>query len=195
MISTKQDDPDNIRRSLTLADFEYMLQAKGLGQTGHLDLKDYIRFWDWIGPGLKKLRYQKHLLQLFCQGFIAGFITGPQAEEQLKLHPPGSFLIRFSVRMEGEFVISYTAQNDRLTDPVRHYLVQSTDTAEKKQSLVDFLGNHRVFQNILQLTTLDNGQRVWTCHNKDKVLTKFYKKAPKTNTKGPNPYDTTLSSQ
>jgi len=104
----------------------------------------------------------------------------------------GTFLIRFSERLDGEFVISYTHQTG-----VRHYLIQPDDTADKKKTLVDFLGLNSLFVYILQVVTQPNGKRVFCRHSKDKVLNKYYKRAPKPQvvkgqTISSNPYKTHL---
>jgi hypothetical protein len=36
-----------------------------------LNQKEFETFWDWIGPGLKKIRYQKYLLWLFENGYLS----------------------------------------------------------------------------------------------------------------------------
>lgn len=95
------------------------------------------------------------------------FIYGSFADatkEQLANESPGTFLIRLSERLDGEFVISYAHQTG-----VRHYLMQPDDTADKKKTFVDFLGQNSLFTHILQLTTHPNGKRVYYKHCKDKV--------------------------
>jgi hypothetical protein len=166
-------------------------------------LKEFQVFWDWIGPGLKKIRYQKYLLWMFENGFVppeyknsrirylAAFVTSAEATSQLKSQSPGTFLIRLSERMNGELVISYSHSSG-----VRHYLIQPDDTADKKKTLIDFLGQNGLFTSLLQLTTQQTGKQTWTVHDKDAVLQKFYKKATKAETRTPtsedNPYDTRL---
>jgi len=192
LISTKQE-LNNIKRPILLKDFEYMLQAKfkqGL-EKQTINQKEFMKFWDWIGVSLKKIRYQKYLLWLFENGYLPAFMTGAEAEEQLKTETPGTFLIRLSERLDGEFVISYSHQTG-----VRHYLIQPDDTADKKKTLIDFLGQNPLFSFILQVTLQPSGKKVFFKHSKDKVLQRYYKKAPKqtkhpTNT-GNNPYDTRL---
>jgi len=118
---------------------------------------------------------------------LCAFVTGPEAEEQLKPETVGSFIIRLSERLDGEFVISYKHQTG-----VRHYLIQPNDTADKKKTLIDFLGQSKSFIYILQVRTDADGKKVFYKHNKNKVLQKYYKKPPrklpKTMLPG-NPYD------
>jgi hypothetical protein len=35
--------------------------------------QNFAFFWDWIGPGFKKIRYQKHLLWMFENGYAYFF--------------------------------------------------------------------------------------------------------------------------
>lgn len=73
-------------------------------------------------------------------------MTGEEAARHVT--KPGQFLVRFSVRMEGELVVTYMPQ----PGPRREYVVQAADTAEKQRTLVDFLGSQdRLFIEILQV--------------------------------------------
>ena len=152
-------------------------------EKGTINQKEFSKFWDWIGVSLKKIRYQKYLLWLFENGYesnsplarcliffsyLPGFITGMEAEDQLKNETPGTFLIRLSERLDGEFVISYAHQSG-----VRHYLIQPDDTADKKKTLIDFLGQNPLFSYILQVATQPTGKRVYYKHSKDKVLQRY----------------------
>jgi len=190
---TKQE-LNHIKRPLFMKDFEYLLRAKFKQgcEKNSMNQKEFQRFWDWIGPGLKKIRYQKHLLLLFEAGYLATFVTREEANEQLKDETVGTFLIRLSERIDGELIISYTHASG-----VRHYLIQPDDTADKKKTIIDFLGQNNLFVYILQLCTQPSGKRVWYKHNKETVLQKYYKKptkAPstKTNNAELNPYDIRL---
>jgi len=190
---TKQE-LNNIKRPLFMRDFEYLLRAKFRQgcEKGSMNQKEFQRFWDWIGPGLKKIRYQKHMLLLFEAGYLATFVTREEANEQLKGETLGTFLIRLSERIDGEFVISYNHPSG-----VRHYLIQPDDTADKKKTLIDFLGQNTLFVYILQLSTQPSGKRVWYKHNKETVLQKYYKKQIKSSIVKPpselNPYDVRLA--
>jgi len=192
LTSTKQEI-SNIKRPLFMKDFEYLLFAKFQQGTKKqaINQKEFNWFWDWVGPGLKKIRYQKYLLWLFENGYLATFVTRKEAEEQLKNEPLGTFLIRLSERLDGELVISYVHGKG-----IRHYLIQADDTADKKKTLIDFLGQNKIFVYIYQITTQPNGKRVFCKHNKDKVLSKYYKKQAKQATTTPqldnSSYDTKL---
>jgi integrase len=190
---TKQD-VNSLRRPLYLSDFNYILNAKfkkQLPEKKTINQKEFEKLWDWIGPALKKIRYQKHLLWLFENGYLAAFVTGTEAEDRLRNETNGTFLIRFSERLAGELVISYKHDSG-----VRHYLIQPDDTADKKKTLIDFLGQASSLIWILQLKTDANETRIFIKHNKDKVLQKYYKKPPKQIAKNQSldtkPYDTQL---
>jgi len=118
-------------------------------------------------------------------------VTGPEAEEQLVNESNGTFMIRMSERLDGEFVISYKWQGS-----VRHYLIQPDDTADKKKTLVDFLGQNLSLTHLLQMKTDVNEKRLYFKHSKDKLLAKHYKKPPKQSAKnqslGAKPYDSQM---
>jgi hypothetical protein len=118
-------------------------------------------------------------------------VTGPEAEEQLVNESSGTFVIRMSERLDGEFVISYKWQGG-----VRHYLIQPDDTADKKKTLIDFLGLNPSLTHLLQMKTDVNEKRIYFKHNKDKLLAKHYKKPPKQSAKnqslGAKPYDSQM---
>jgi hypothetical protein len=82
----------------------------------------------------------------FIIRFLACFVTRHEAQETLQREPVGSFIIRLSERLDGEFVVSYHHHSG-----VRHYLIQPEDIADKKKTLVDFLGQNKMFVYILQV--------------------------------------------
>lgn len=74
-LKTTKQTTDKITRPLHMKDFEYLLRAKfkqGV-EMKILTEKNFLIFWDWIGPGLKKIRYQKHLLWMFENGYDMTF--------------------------------------------------------------------------------------------------------------------------
>jgi hypothetical protein len=191
-LKTTKQTTDKITRPLHMKDFEYLLRAKfkqGV-EMKILTEKNFVIFWDWIGPCLKKIRYQKHLLWMFENGYMACFVTNEEATKQLKHEPIGTFLIRLSERVNGELVISYVHHSG-----IRHYLVQVDDTAAKNKTIIDFIGHNDVFVYVLMIITQPNGERIWVKQSKDAALQKLYKKAKivvnQTNGE-PNPYDTKI---
>jgi hypothetical protein len=66
-LSATKQELNNIKRPLYQKDYEYLILAK-LSDKKIITHTDYKNFWDWIGKGLKKIRYQKHLQFLFVSG-------------------------------------------------------------------------------------------------------------------------------
>jgi len=192
--ATKQDSQD-IRRPLLLRDFAYLLHVKfGQGlEKRFINQKEWQSIWDWIGTSIKKIRYQKHMLWMYEQGYLAGFVTRQEATEALQHEMPGTFLIRFSERVDGEYVISYVHLSG-----VRHYLVQTDDVSDKKRTFIDFLGQNKLLSIMMQLVSSPHGSGIaWQKHDKDKILEKHYKRATSKQNKPPavssaNPYDYVL---
>jgi len=176
LLASKQDCA-SVKRPLELTDFDYLIQAKLRQEVGRTSIqqKEFLRFWDWIGPGLKKIRFQKYMSNLFQGGYLLCFSSMDNANHLLHDKPLGTFLVRFSERCDGEFVISYVHKTG-----VRHYLVQQDDVTDKKKTFIDFLGQSNLFQNILQVQiSPTNGEKVFTLQDKHKVLDRYYKKTPK----------------
>jgi len=112
---------------------------------------------------------------LFVSGYLPAFVSSTDAEELLLNERKGTFLVRLSASQSGEFAISYVSSSGK----VRHYMVQPDDTADKKKTLVDFIGNKGAFKILLQMKVdPDTGERLWDRHPKDKVLKHLYKKKP-----------------
>jgi len=186
LVATKQEI-NNIKRPLYQNDFDYIIYSR-FQDKKTISQQEYKTLWDWIGPGLKKIRYQKHLQFLFVNGYLPAFVSNKEAEDLLRNEKVGSFVVRLSSSMSGEFAISYVSGVGK----VRHYMVQPDDTADKKKTLVDFIGNQQMFKNIFQMKLdLESGQRLWEKFPKDKVLKHLYKKR-KSLPKGVNGYDTCI---
>lgn len=171
LVATKQDT-NSVGRCLEINDFEYLMNAKfkqGLFKQS-IQLVEFYKFWDWFGPYVKKIRYQKHMGSLFESGLLACFITGEEASTILSDKPEGTFLIRLSERINGEFVITYKYEGG-----VRHYLLQPEDVTDKKRTFIDFLVETHLFVYILQ-AQISSGTKQWITLEKHKVLEKFYKK-------------------
>jgi len=168
--ATKQS-PNYPNRPLELSEFTFILNSSFQENLETMRDADWSLFWDWIGPALKKIRFQKHLAPMFEEGFLACFVTEEEARSILNDKEPGTFLIRLSEWSIGGFVISYRHS----VIGVRHYLVQPEDI-DRQTNFVDFLRQSRLFLYILQLHTFTGGIKFWTTCDKDKALQKFYKK-------------------
>jgi len=197
--ATKQD-PQNPERPLYLPDFNYMFQCRFGGEDCTsvpvretlITTKQYTRFWEWFGKGLHKIRYQRHLCDLWKRGLIFGFIARVEAEEALRCTKPGDFLIRFSERCVGQFAVAYVMQDANTSQKkVRHYLVDpDNDVFGAKRTLPDFLGQQPSLKRIVKVKTISedfstmasNGQNVLHRHRREfraldkEVLAEFYSK-------------------
>lgn len=104
--------------------------------------KSFEIFWEWFGPSMHRLRYQKNVNQLWKLG-ILHFLPRQDAENTLTSQPIGTCMIRFSGKQKGLFTCSFVAN-----DKIRHYLEHPDDTSGKK-SLANFLLETSVFKNLI----------------------------------------------
>jgi hypothetical protein len=193
LLATKQD-LQKPARPLSVQDINYIFHIKFTGPSHmHLPSKDsvitvkqYEHFWGWFGPGLHKIRYQRHMCPLWVRGLICGFINRTEADQVLAKAPTGTFLIRFSERHPGGFAIAYVASEEPL---IRHYLIQPDDVFGAKKTLPDFLGSAKNFDFVVQINTDDEGNRIYRQLGKDASLAEFYAKR---NTEDTDGYDNQL---
>jgi len=192
LISTKQEI-SNIKRPLYMKDFEYLLHAKFQQGTKKqtINQKEFNWFWDWIGPGLKKLDTKN----IYC-GYLKMAISPPLSPPRRqksnygrKRRAPSSFASPNASTANSSFRIPTAPGFDTTS------YSQTTPQTKKKPSSI-FLGQNKIFIYILQVNTQPTGKRVFYKHNKDKVLQKYYKRQPKQSSLAPrlesNPYDTRL---
>jgi len=197
-MATKQD-LQKPRRPLSLQDLNYIFHIKFAHDNSLIPAKDtmitekqFDKFWEWFGPGLHKIRYQRHLCPLWERGLICGFISRSEADKVLMNATPGTFLIRLSERCPGQFAIAYVCQDAQTSEPkIRHYLVQPDDVFGAKKTLPDFLGQARNFTHLVQINTC-NDKRVYRQCDKNATLGEFYAKRSFENPYG---YDDSLVGQ
>jgi len=162
-------------RSLSPTDFEY-IHYKFFNSQNTITPKSYNSFWTWFGKTIKKLRYQRHVLPLWQTGLIHGFLSREAVRDVLKDQEPGTFLVRFSERHAGQFVVAYRIEASE-EQGVRHYLIQPDDTAGNKKTLPDFLSEQTSFLYLLQIqTSNENGVKVYHKFRKDDVLEPYLSK-------------------
>lgn len=161
-------------RPLTMRDFEFLKRKRFEGKEW-ITQDSYDAFWEWFGTILYKIRnHQKHILPMWTKGLIYGFLGRETAGTLLSKQPPGSFLIRFSDRCAGLFVVVYVDEDYRTKKHVvKHYLIQADDI-EKKQTLPDFLRDCRDLKCLLQLQRDESGELILTPRTKESVLQPFY---------------------
>eukprot|EP01087_Luapelamoeba_hula_P008701 TRINITY_DN2196_c1_g1_i2.p1 TRINITY_DN2196_c1_g1~~TRINITY_DN2196_c1_g1_i2.p1 ORF type:complete len:993 (+),score=172.72 TRINITY_DN2196_c1_g1_i2:170-3148(+) len=193
--ATKQD-PSKPTRPLSFKDIEYLHMTKFSGR-GTVTQEDYDSFWGWFGTILYKIRnHQKHILPMWIKGLIYGFLSREDSDRLLQTPTaiPGSFLLRFSDRCAGQFVIVYATQGkgkgpeESGPKEIKHYLIQPEDI-EKKSTLPDFLRDCDSLWYLLQVVRdADTGVVSLRPRNKDDVLSPFYTR--ERNSTLPNGYDT-----
>lgn len=165
----------NPPRPLSMNDFHFISKIKfniDLDDNTSIDSQQFDKFWSWFGPGIHKIRYQRHLCKLWVNGYISGFIPRNEAEMILKDSQPGTFLIRLSERMNGAFTIAYTTLNYQQIK-VSHYMISSDDVFGAKKTLPDFLGGE---SGLTHMVVLNLSTNLYETRPKDDVLGEFYSK-------------------
>jgi len=180
LMATRQSTQAPLRL-LTPYDFEYLHQLK-FANSPAVNQKHFDQFWAWLGPMLHKIRYQRHICTLWTRGYICGFLTKNEVEAVLQNEKVGTFLIRFSERVAGAFVISYQALDESGSKPtVKHYLMQSDDTYAARKTLPDFLSEIKHLSCLLQLWyDAPTRRRILRRCDKDTSLREYYSKRENT---------------
>ena len=178
--ATRQDSM-RPRRALSLEDFSFFhtdfFHAKPI-----VTQTDFDTFWLWFGKTLQVIRFQRYVGPLWQQGLIYGNMQRDDVDAALSGQPPGTFIIRFSMKYPGQFGIAYVRE-----DQVKHYLVGQNDTAGSKKTLPDFINEHPQFLYLLQLGTDQSGRPVLIRSLKGQCLAQFLSastSAPKLNEDG-----------
>jgi hypothetical protein len=171
-------DPMKPVRPLSLKDVSYLHVTK-FGGRSVITQDDYDEFWKWFGKILYKIRnHQKHILPMWLKGLIYGFLSREESDTILKEAKAHSFLIRFSDRRPGHFVVVYVNQIDGDRTEIKHYLVRKEDI-DNKTTLPDFLKECENLWYILQLVRdPETGVVSLRYKPKDKALTPFYTRRP-----------------
>lgn len=120
-------------RGLSRQELRYLIEYHRL--QGVVTGNQCTSFWDWFGKILHKIRYQRHISSLWCNGCILGFVGREDAVAYLANQPVGTFLVRFSESKPGHFAISYKDE----FQTIKHILVSSDDFVGRVKSLPDFI--------------------------------------------------------
>ncbi len=150
LIHATRQNVCQLARIFSLAELSYF--QKTFFRSNTVSVPQFEDFWKWYGKAAHKIRYSKHVLALFLQGLLFGFIAKPEMELALSGRPPGTFMIRFSERNAGSFSIAYVSQdpNANGASMIRHYLVSHEDITQRK-SLADFVGESPALTHFLRL--------------------------------------------
>eukprot|EP00727_Mastigamoeba_balamuthi_P013427 m51a1_g8707 hypothetical protein (827) ;mRNA; r:113517-119446 len=186
-VRAMRQDPTQPARYLSRREMIYF-HDKFFGRGPTITAAQFDKFWDWFGQALQKLRYTRHISNLWREGLLWGFTGRQDIESALIGQPPGTFAIRFSERNAGLFAATY-AVND-VAEPVRHYLVKP-DELTTQRTLPDFLGETPQFLCILRVHFDDEGGFSTVPVVKDEVLASYYNK--KERIKVQQDYDATVS--
>jgi len=196
LLATKQEK-QRPKRPLTIQDLLYIYSIKFSpyqpNEQTTITTQNYEIFWNWFGPVLYRIRYQRHLLILWLSGLICGFVSKVESEKILENATRGAFIIRFSEQRAGELAIAYIPideSNDLRNSPsvttgtgkVRHYLLQADDIYAAKKTLPDFLGKCYNLSHIVQVFYDPQRGRVYQQIPKDLVLGEYYSKMGKQDT-------------
>lgn len=177
-IKATRQDPLHPLRCLSAAELAYIHEVK-FERRPTIYLRDFERFWDWCGKVFHRIRHQRQLALLWLRGLIFGFCTKEDAEELLRPEQVGTFLLRFSERIAGQFAIAYVAMNKASGErEVKHYLLKPDDIAGPNKTIADFLRVHDKFLFVVEkrLDFAPQPPLVVARHNKDVVLDEFYTK-------------------
>lgn len=170
--ATRQE-ADKVKRPLCVEEFGY-LHAK-LGSKRTIERAAWSELWKKLQDCLRKIRFAKHLCDMWNEGAIAGFLNRVDAERLLQNEPIGAFMIRFSDSADGSFVISFVLDEDG-AKTIKHYLVTEQDTSTKK-SLAEFVRSHPRLVYLVKVGVNSlTGLRSTSRELKDTALSKFYGK-------------------
>ncbi len=169
--STRQD-AESVKRPLCVEEFGY-LHGK-LGGKRLIERAAWSDLWKKLQDCLRKIRFAKHLCDMWNDGAIAGFISRIDTERLLLAEPVGAFMVRFSDSADGSFVISFVMEEGAKT--IKHYLVTEQDTSTKK-SLAEFVRAHPRLVYLIKVgVSSATGLRTTSRELKDAALSKFYGK-------------------
>jgi hypothetical protein len=170
--ATRQD-ADSVKRPLCVEEFGY-LHAK-LGGKRLIERAAWADLWKKLQDCLRKIRFAKHLCEMWNEGAIAGFISRVDTERLLQNEPVGAFMVRFSDSADGSFVISFVLEEEG-AKTIKHYLVTEQDTSTKK-SLAEFVRAHPRLVYLIKVgVNSSTGLRSTSRELKDTALSKFYGK-------------------
>ncbi|KAG8124810.1 putative Signal transducer and activator of transcription protein [Naja naja] len=154
---------DSARRHVMYRSTHY-----GLVSTENLNDKNFA-FWLWIEGILELIR--KHLLFLWNDGHIMGFVSKEQERILLKEMETGTFLLRFS-ESSREGAITFTWVEGPANDPSFHSVEPYTRKELSAVSLPDIIRNYKVMaaenfpENPLKY--------LYPCTPKDNAFGKYY---------------------
>lgn len=184
-------------RWLSVRELKY-LQTRFFGGEPIVNIRQMDGFWAWFGKVLQRLRSTRQVSAMWREGLVWAFASRDDVEQALALQQPGTFVVRFSERHPGMFVVSYkisprVEEYNRLigapqtsgTPSVKHYLVK-VDEISIQKTLPDFLGENSELHYILAIYHNDFGTStnpptplplpMYQAIPKKEALSRFYSK-------------------
>lgn len=133
-------------------DLEFICSKYFGGSRNTVSRAGVTEFFEFAGPFLFALCFNRDYVLMWEEGYIAGF--APREGVDLTKYGPGSFLLRFSTGAPGELVISFVPSKG---DTTKHYLIREGDVAPKSRAgLAVFLSNQHNLQHMLRLGELND---------------------------------------
>jgi len=179
-IQASRQDPRKASRPLGPLDFQFLFITKVLKAFSYHQIvtqADFDRLWSWFGPVLQKIRYQKFLLPMWTGGLFWGFISKTESEQVLEPYDAGTFILRFSERMNnGSMAVAYKQSQNA----VRHYLIKSKDTSGQGHSLPQFIRDTSSLLQFLRITITEAFELKFSVIEKNQALAKIGSKRRKT---------------
>jgi hypothetical protein len=124
------------------------MRSKFFGRAKEVRRDDAGPFFQFIGPFLFSLTINRAYVNLFREGYLAGFLSREAIDAELQSYGPGAFLLRYSTQVPGEIVISFVSGNSS----TKHYLVGESDVSPKaRHTLAAFLWKTPTLKHILRL--------------------------------------------
>ncbi len=140
---------------LASSDFEFM-RSKFFGRATEIRREDTAPFFQFIGPFLFSLTINRAYVNLWREGFLAGFLARESIDAELRSYGSGAFLLRYSTQVPGEIVISFVSGSS-----TKHYLIGESDVSPKaRHTLAAFLWKTPNLKNILRVP-LVAGEASW----------------------------------
>jgi len=165
-----RQDPERPSRQLQQLEFQYM-HEKYFDNQSRVSSQQAIRCWQWFGHICQTLRFKRHIGSLWFSGLIYGIVPKGLCNHYLQNQQQGTFLIRFSDSVPGQFSVAYVT--DDQYDPVKHYLIKAGDISANK-SLPDFIREKTQFQHLFKLDPENN---VLSRIHKDQAFGSYYSKS------------------
>jgi len=114
---------------------------------------------------------------MWTGGLFWGFISKTESEQVLEPYDAGTFILRFSERMNnGSMAVAYKQSQNA----VRHYLIKSKDTSGQGHSLPQFIRDTSSLLQFLRLTITEAFELKFSVVEKNQALAKIGSKRRKT---------------